>query len=60
MNSDDTALERLRAMPCNAGYGEAAEALAQQYESVTCAELHQDVLRRIPAEPRLCTGHRRR
>ncbi|MFH8371517.1 class I SAM-dependent methyltransferase [Streptomyces sp. NPDC018031] len=34
-----------------AGYGEAAEALAEQYESVTFTEVHQGALHLFPAEP---------
>ncbi|MFJ1702502.1 class I SAM-dependent methyltransferase [Kitasatospora sp. NPDC088346] len=34
-----------------AGYGEAAEALAEQYESVSFAEVHHEVLHLLPSEP---------
>ena len=34
-----------------AGYGEAADVLAAQYEEVTFDEVHRDVLHRVPAEP---------
>ncbi|MBZ4322882.1 class I SAM-dependent methyltransferase, partial [Streptomyces sp. SCA2-4] len=36
-----------------AGYGEAAEALAEQYESVDFAEVHREVLHLFPERP--CT-----
>ncbi|MEV0404198.1 class I SAM-dependent methyltransferase [Actinoallomurus sp. NPDC050550] len=50
MNSD-TAGERLHAMASTAGYGEAAEALAEQYESVTFIEVHREVLYLFPSRP---------
>ncbi|MEU1820561.1 class I SAM-dependent methyltransferase [Streptomyces roseifaciens] len=34
-----------------AGYGEAAEALVEQYESVSFAEVHRDVLHLFPQRP---------
>ncbi|WP_235502557.1 MULTISPECIES: bifunctional 2-polyprenyl-6-hydroxyphenol methylase/3-demethylubiquinol 3-O-methyltransferase UbiG [unclassified Kitasatospora] len=34
-----------------AGYGEAAEMLVEQYESVSFAEVHRDVLHLFPAQP---------
>ncbi|WP_441249318.1 class I SAM-dependent methyltransferase [Kitasatospora sp. McL0602] len=34
-----------------AGYAEAADALAEQYESVTLAEVHRDVLHLFPTRP---------
>ncbi|GAA2151442.1 hypothetical protein GCM10009760_46840 [Kitasatospora kazusensis] len=34
-----------------AGYAETADALAVQYEEVTFAEVHRDVLQLVPAEP---------
>ncbi|MFF2846906.1 class I SAM-dependent methyltransferase [Streptomyces sp. NPDC058001] len=34
-----------------AGYAEAADALAVQYEEVTFGEVHRDVLKLVPAEP---------
>jgi SAM-dependent methyltransferase len=34
-----------------AGYGEAAETLAEQYESVTFAEVHREVLHLFPTQP---------
>ncbi|SEL50237.1 Methyltransferase domain-containing protein [Streptacidiphilus jiangxiensis] len=43
--------DQLRAMDSTAGYGEAAEALADQYESVTFTEVHREVLHLFPAEP---------
>ncbi|WP_371496188.1 class I SAM-dependent methyltransferase [Kitasatospora sp. NBC_00374] len=36
-----------------AGYGEAAEAIAEQYESVSFAEVHREVLHLFPSEPGL-------
>lgn len=39
------------ALPSTAGYGEAARELAEQYESVTFAEVHREVLHLFPAEP---------
>ncbi|MEU9477957.1 class I SAM-dependent methyltransferase [Streptomyces sp. NPDC048191] len=50
MNSDTTR-EQLRGMDSTAGYGAAAEALAEQYESVTFAEVHREVLHLFPARP---------
>ncbi|ETK34078.1 SAM-dependent methyltransferase [Microbispora sp. ATCC PTA-5024] len=38
-------------MHSTAGYGEAAETLAEQYESVTFAEVHREVLHLFPAQP---------
>ncbi|MER5784023.1 class I SAM-dependent methyltransferase [Streptomyces mobaraensis] len=37
--------------PGTAGYGEAAEALAEQYESVDFAEVHREVLHLFPERP---------
>ncbi|MFE9695173.1 class I SAM-dependent methyltransferase [Micromonospora sp. NPDC005806] len=34
-----------------AGYGEAADTLAEQYESVSFADVHRDVLHLFPTEP---------
>lgn len=34
-----------------AGYGEAAEALVEQYESVSFTDVHRDVLHLFPAQP---------
>ncbi|WP_236652195.1 class I SAM-dependent methyltransferase [Streptacidiphilus neutrinimicus] len=42
---------QLLAMDSTAGYGEAAEALVEQYESVTFAEVHREVLHLFPAQP---------
>ncbi|MCC5474664.1 class I SAM-dependent methyltransferase [Streptomyces sp. NPDC059680] len=50
MSSDATG-EQLQGMASTAGYGEAAEALAQQYESVTFAEVHREVLHLFPSRP---------
>ncbi|MEV6117767.1 class I SAM-dependent methyltransferase [Streptomyces sp. NPDC052109] len=47
----DTMHERLRAMAGTAGYGAAAEDLADQYESVTFAEVHREVLHLFPVRP---------
>ncbi|MFI0968235.1 class I SAM-dependent methyltransferase [Streptomyces sp. NPDC021080] len=50
MNSEtDSAL--LHSMVSTAGYGEAAEALAEQYESVTFNEVHREVLHLFPSRP---------
>ncbi|MEU6760852.1 class I SAM-dependent methyltransferase [Streptomyces sp. NPDC046685] len=50
MNSEaDNA--RLHAMASTAGYGEAAEALAGQYESVTFNEVHREVFHLFPSQP---------
>ncbi|MDX2591548.1 class I SAM-dependent methyltransferase [Streptomyces sp. WI03-4A] len=38
-------------MATTAGYGEAAEALAEQYESETFAEVHREVLHLFPSRP---------
>ncbi|WP_424890098.1 class I SAM-dependent methyltransferase [Streptomyces sp. XH2] len=51
VNPDDPAYGRLQAMPSTAGYGEAAEALVEQYESVTFDEVHREVLHLFPTEP---------
>ncbi|MEV4924792.1 class I SAM-dependent methyltransferase [Streptomyces roseoverticillatus] len=48
---DDPAYERLHAMASTAGYDEAAEALVEQYESVTFDEVHREVLHLFPSEP---------
>ncbi|GGU52573.1 hypothetical protein GCM10010211_16230 [Streptomyces albospinus] len=50
MNSE-TVSEQLSAMASTAGYGEAAEALAEQYESVTFADVHREVLHLFPSQP---------
>ncbi|MEU8824640.1 class I SAM-dependent methyltransferase [Streptomyces sp. NPDC048636] len=47
----DISEERLLAMDSTAGYGDAAEALAEQYESVTFTEVHRDVLHLLPTDP---------
>jgi SAM-dependent methyltransferase len=49
--SRDAASEQLQRMESTAGYGEAAEALAEQYESVTLAEVHREVLHLFPTRP---------
>ncbi|WP_327299214.1 MULTISPECIES: class I SAM-dependent methyltransferase [unclassified Streptomyces] len=49
--NNETASEQLLAMASTAGYGEAAGALAQQYESVTFAEVHREVLHLFPSCP---------
>ncbi|MEV7503309.1 class I SAM-dependent methyltransferase [Streptomyces sp. NPDC093018] len=49
--SGETTGGQLRGMASNAGYGEAAEALARQYESVSFAEVHREVLHLFPARP---------
>ncbi|MFJ8098490.1 class I SAM-dependent methyltransferase [Streptomyces griseofuscus] len=38
-------------MASTAGYGEAAKALAEQYESVTFTEVHREVLHLFPSRP---------
>lgn len=38
-------------LPSTAGYGEAADALAEQYESVSFADVHRDVLHLFPPRP---------
>ena len=43
--------ERLLALASTAGYGEAAQSLAEQYESVSFAEVHREVLHLFPARP---------
>ncbi|MEU7642155.1 methyltransferase domain-containing protein [Streptomyces sp. NPDC039016] len=48
MNSE-TVGGRLRAPAGTAGYGAAAEALVDQYESVTFAEVHREVLHLFPS-----------
>ncbi|MEV4437616.1 class I SAM-dependent methyltransferase [Streptomyces sp. NPDC049577] len=50
MNTD-TAVDRLHSTPTNAGYGEAADALAEQYESVSFDEVHREVLHLFPSRP---------
>lgn len=40
-------------LPSTAGYGEAAETLAEQYESVTFAEVHRQVLHLFPTGGRV-------
>lgn len=47
----ETANEQLQAMASTAGYGEAAQALAEQYESVTFTEVHREVLHLFPSRP---------
>lgn len=43
--------DQLHAMASTAGYGEAAQALAEQYESVTFDEVHREVLHLFPSRP---------
>ncbi|MDK0524503.1 class I SAM-dependent methyltransferase [Streptomyces sp. ML-6] len=50
MNSE-TDSDQLHAMASTAGYGEAAEALAEQYENVTFDEVHREVLHLFPSRP---------
>lgn len=50
MNSETASME-LQEMASTTGYGEAAEALAEQYESVTFAEVHREVLHLFPSSP---------
>lgn len=38
-------------LPSTAGYAEAADALVEQYESVSFAEVHRDVLHLFPTRP---------
>ncbi|MBP2227377.1 2-polyprenyl-3-methyl-5-hydroxy-6-metoxy-1,4-benzoquinol methylase [Azospirillum agricola] len=38
-------------MRSNSGYGENAEALTEQYESVTFSDVHRDVLHLFPSQP---------
>ncbi|MFD4462235.1 class I SAM-dependent methyltransferase [Nocardia sp. NPDC058480] len=40
-----------KALSSTAGYGEAADALAEQYESVSFADVHCDVLHLFPSRP---------
>ncbi|MFI9247986.1 class I SAM-dependent methyltransferase [Streptomyces sp. NPDC053086] len=47
----ETGSDQLHAMASTAGYGEAAEALAEQYESVTFNEVHREVLHLFPSRP---------
>ncbi|MET8955966.1 methyltransferase domain-containing protein [Streptomyces sp. NPDC004533] len=47
----ETAGEQFQAMASTAGYGEAAKALAEQYESVTFTEVHREVLHLFPSRP---------
>ncbi|MFJ2899695.1 class I SAM-dependent methyltransferase [Streptomyces sp. NPDC087218] len=49
--SSETDSVQLHAMASTAGYGEAAEALAEQYESVTFNEVHREVLHLFPSRP---------
>ncbi|MFG2074766.1 class I SAM-dependent methyltransferase [Nonomuraea maritima] len=42
---------RFEELRSTAGYGEAAETLAEQYESVTFAEVHREVLHLFPTRP---------
>lgn len=49
--SRDATSEQLLELESTAGYGEAAEALAEQYESVTFAEVHREVLHLFPTRP---------
>ncbi|MET9919601.1 class I SAM-dependent methyltransferase [Streptomyces sp. NPDC006435] len=49
--SSETDSDQLHAMASTAGYGEAAEALAEQYESVTFDEVHREVLHLFPFRP---------
>ncbi|MDR3082329.1 MAG: class I SAM-dependent methyltransferase [Streptomyces sp.] len=50
MNSD-IPREQMLTMAGNAGYGEAAAALAEQYESVSFDEVHREVLHLFPTQP---------
>ncbi|MFF0393958.1 class I SAM-dependent methyltransferase [Kitasatospora sp. NPDC004615] len=47
----DTTDPGLRAMDSTAGYADAAEALVEQYESVSFAEVHRETLHLYPAGP---------
>ncbi|MFC8660033.1 class I SAM-dependent methyltransferase [Streptomyces parvus] len=47
----ETDSAQLHAMVSTAGYSEAAEALAEQYESVTFSEVHREVLHLFPSRP---------
>lgn len=38
-------------IPGTVGYGQAADVLAEQYESVTFTQVHQDTLHLLPAVP---------
>lgn len=49
--SSETDRQRLHGMASTAGYGEVAEALAEQYESVTFSEVHRDMLHLFPSRP---------
>ncbi|MFF3396138.1 class I SAM-dependent methyltransferase [Streptomyces sp. NPDC002669] len=49
--SSETDSDQLHAMASTAGYGEEAEALAEQYESVTFNEVHREVLHLFPSRP---------
>ncbi|MER5500820.1 class I SAM-dependent methyltransferase [Streptomyces sp. NPDC002561] len=49
--SSETDSDQLHAMASTAGYGQAAEALAEQYESVTFNEVHREVLHLFPSRP---------
>ncbi|MFF8617609.1 class I SAM-dependent methyltransferase [Streptomyces sp. NPDC015350] len=49
--SSETDSDQLHAMASTAGYGEAAEALAEQYESVAFNEVHREVLHLFPSRP---------
>jgi SAM-dependent methyltransferase len=40
-----------KALDSTAGYGEAAAALAEQYESVSFTDVHRDVLHLFPSQP---------
>ncbi|MFJ5926997.1 class I SAM-dependent methyltransferase [Kitasatospora sp. NPDC092948] len=51
MNSDTTDPGGLLAMDSTAGYTDAAEALVEQYESVSFAEVHREVLHLFPTRP---------
>ncbi|MFF8716795.1 class I SAM-dependent methyltransferase [Streptomyces sp. NPDC015184] len=49
--SSETDSDQLHATASTAGYGEAAEALAEQHESVTFNEVHREVLHLFPSRP---------
>ncbi|MFD5563159.1 class I SAM-dependent methyltransferase [Kitasatospora griseola] len=51
MNSETTDPGTLSAMDSTAGYADAAEALVEQYESVSFAEVHREVLHLFPTRP---------
>ncbi|MFD9377869.1 class I SAM-dependent methyltransferase [Streptomyces sp. NPDC059999] len=49
--NNETDISRLHAMPSTSGYGMSAQALAEQYESVTFIEVHREVLHLFPTQP---------